>query len=631
MSLENDLEKYASSYKIFIESSLVLDLNVSKFCEKITPLLQKYKNKIIIPYKDVEQLNLTNKFNLIMGDISSKVLIEIKGDHADPPTNELYKIVFSQNKDKHKILFITQNYSLGKEINKINSSADTDHKIVILKINKNGLLEEFDFSNIFKRSYNKLKKSFSSTSNSEKEIVKVVDAFKLVTKVTKIKDTEKLRVSYYPKENDTIVTDSKRIIRLGKEIAAGGEGIVYHIDGKYVAKIYKQDKVTKLRYEKLKKMVSKKIDCDGICYPTELIYNDKNEFVGYVMPKAAGYEIGKSIFLSQKIFERKFPNWKKKEVVETIVTILKKMKYLHDRNIIMGDINQANILVVSPKEVYFVDTDSYQIEEFPCPVGMLNFVAPEIQGKKFSERLRTIGNENFAIATLLFMLMLPGKAPYSQQGSENAKDSIIKMEFPYPIDEKGGKKIPRGAWGYIWSNLPFEIKEKFYRTFMKGEKYSTEKTRLSVKDWLLVFEEYLNQLKSGALRKIDPNMEEIYPKQYNKEDKVMKKLDPNNQAVQANVAPTSSYNNRNINNGWGGFYSTVQSFLNNNNYGNQNNNNFFSNNNNITNQSNNLVGNQNNNQQLNNKNNNSQIDPQLQKEVRNILKNVSMLLGKTRW
>ena len=47
------------------------------------------------------------------------------------------------------------------------------------------------------------------------------------------------------------------------------------------------------------------------------------------------------------------------------------MVYLHERNIIMGDINALNILVVSPTEVYFVDTDSYQIEEFPCPVWNL--------------------------------------------------------------------------------------------------------------------------------------------------------------------------------------------------------------------------------------------------------------------
>lgn len=92
---------------------------------------------------------------------------------------------------------------------------------------------------------------------------------------------------------------------------------------------------------------------------------------------------------------------------------MKKVDYLHERNIILGDINPANILVVSPKEVYFVDTDSYQIENFPCPVGTDNFTAREIQGKNYAEFLHMMGNEYFALATLLFMIIVPGKPPYS--------------------------------------------------------------------------------------------------------------------------------------------------------------------------------------------------------------------------
>ena len=40
-----------------------------------------------------------------------------------------------------------------------------------------------------------------------------------------------------------------------------------------------------------------------------------------------------------------------------------------------------------------------------------------------------MGNENFAVATLLFMIMLPGKPPYSQQGGEDPVSNIMKMNF----------------------------------------------------------------------------------------------------------------------------------------------------------------------------------------------------------
>lgn len=133
------------------------------------------------------------------------------------------------------------------------------------------------------------------------------------------------------------------------------------------------------------------------------------------MRQAHGRELQRCVFQPQ-LLKRYFPNWTKQDTVTLCITILKKLKYLHDRNVILGDINPNNILVVSPTEVYFVDTDSYQIEGFPCPVGTINFTAPEIQRKDFSTFLRTIGNERFAVATLLFMIMLPGKPPVLPAG-----------------------------------------------------------------------------------------------------------------------------------------------------------------------------------------------------------------------
>lgn len=163
-------------------------------------------------------------------------------------------------------------------------------------------------------------------------------------------------------------------------------------------------------------------------FPLAVLHNTRNEFVGYLMPEAKGKELQKCVFIPQ-LLKKTHPDWKKTETVQLCITILKKLKYLHERNVILGDINPNNILVESPTEVYFVDTDSYQIEGFPCPVGTINFTAPEIQRKKFDTFLRTLGNERFAVATLLFMIMLPGKSPYSLQGGENQIDNIINGDF----------------------------------------------------------------------------------------------------------------------------------------------------------------------------------------------------------
>lgn len=69
-----------------------------------------------------------------------------------------------------------------------------------------------------------------------------------------------------------------------KELGKGGEGTVYktELEG-FVVKIYKPEKLTRLRHEKLKFMLTKNIDCEGVCFPSAMIYNLNNEFVGYLM------------------------------------------------------------------------------------------------------------------------------------------------------------------------------------------------------------------------------------------------------------------------------------------------------------------------------------------------------------
>lgn len=152
-------------------------------------------------------------------------------------------------------------------------------------------------------------------------------------------------------------------------------------------------------------------------------------------------------------------------------------------NIIVGDINALNILVETNGKIWFVDTDSYQIENFPCPVGTVNFTAPEIQGKDYANFIRTKNHELFAIATMIFMILFPGKPPYSQQGGESQSDNIKKMNFPYWCSEKSEVNPPEGSWNFIWSHLTAKVKENFCMTFKNNQ-------RKNIEDWLEVLKKY---------------------------------------------------------------------------------------------------------------------------------------------
>lgn len=299
-------------------------------------------------------------------------------------------------------------------------------------------------------------------------------------------------------------------VELTKKIGEGGEGSVFETNlganSDYVAKIYARSKLVDTKIEKLKLMLTKSIKLPGVCFPVALIKNEQNECVGFLMPRAEGVELGKSVFMP-KLLQQKFPSWTRRDTIQLCITILDKIKYLNDRGVILGDINGQNILIVSPTEVYFVDCDSYQIGKYPCPAGTAHFTPPEAQGKDYNTFLRTQAMENFAIATLLFMIMLPGKAPYAVVGGADPAENIRNGTFAYESNDIS--RIPPGKWGYIWSHMSFNTRRAFVETFRKGGECFTPEKRMDAGQWLKVFIAYQHGIDHMLDR--DPMAMDIFP------------------------------------------------------------------------------------------------------------------------
>ena len=521
---QNVLNSYAKNWKIFIDTCSILHFAADKFWMNIIPYIQKYQNKIIIPSRSIEELQkheantrnpelAENAKNclMVLDKLMKADFVEIRGEPSDNFADNVFQVVFTKFRMTHKLLLITQDNDLAKDIIALNSNKSVKaNPVHVKRINQYGFLSNFKW----KTDNNQFDRAERNKRNNRDENLNKDEVFQICKNVTSLDDSIPL-ANHIPTENENVYISSQDFVKLESKVAAGGEGLIYTTNTPYVAKIYKKEINTQRKYEKIKLMLSRNIKCEGICYPVAALYNSEKEFVGYLMPKAKGKELQTSIFIKPR-FLKCFPNWIKRDTVELCITILKKIKYLHDRNIVMGDINPANILVVSPKEVYFVDTDSYQVENFPCPVGTINYTAPEIQRKHFSDFLRTMGNENFAVATLLFMIMLPGKPPYSQQGGEDPINNIIRMDFSYPFEESSNKKTPEGPWRYIWSHLTYKLKKAFYNSFRKGGAYAAETDRLTVDEWLSVFTEYLELLDNGTLGKQDKMSEELFPVRHKK-------------------------------------------------------------------------------------------------------------------
>ena len=317
-----------------------------------------------------------------------------------------------------------------------------------------------------------------------------------------------------PKAGETVQVSnakSNRNMKLGTLLGEGGEGRVYTVEGSanLVAKIFDKGHLTAHREAKIDLLIDKSLTRKGICFPEYKVKNANGEFVGYAMRKAKGKEFQRTIF-NPKRFRETFPNWKKIDLVDVCISFLEHIKYLHSLNIIVGDINPKNLMVDSQKNVFIIDADSWQIEGYPCPVGTQMFTPPALLGGAYSEKLRTKEDENFAVATMLFMILITGQFPYMRKGTDGDQVKLIKEGvFAFQYENHNDKNQPEGDWKFMWSHVHKPVKDMFWHTFHKdGKRY---KNRPSSDEWLKVFEDYRRQLSSESATNFDPMSNDVYP------------------------------------------------------------------------------------------------------------------------
>lgn len=299
-----------------------------------------------------------------------------------------------------------------------------------------------------------------------------------------------LPVSFIPQQGALILDSWGAQSLLVRSLGLGGQGSVYLTDKAQVCKLYDDSHRTMDVCQKLQLMLTRPLQYPGVCWPRSLAFNQNREFVGFLMDKAKGKELQKVIFLRSALVST-FPNWTRIQLVTLTINILKAISFLHAGNVILGDINPLNILVVDENHVYIIDTDSFQIEGFPCPVGTPSFLTPELAGKNLRGILRTYDQEYFAVTTLVFMLVMLGKAPYSHKGGSDPSKNVRDGIFPYSRPGRNGSNgVPEGDCDSMWNNLPYHLKEKFHQAFTDGNRFPTH-------EWITVMERYRSDLVRG--------------------------------------------------------------------------------------------------------------------------------------
>jgi DNA-binding helix-hairpin-helix protein with protein kinase domain len=93
-------------------------------------------------------------------------------------------------------------------------------------------------------------------------------------------------------------------VKVVRELGKGGEGIAYLTETQEVLKIYKPENLTQDKRQKVEAITRKNLQFEGICLPTQIVLNERNQFTGYIMPKAEGFEMKNCIFNPQLLKQK---------------------------------------------------------------------------------------------------------------------------------------------------------------------------------------------------------------------------------------------------------------------------------------------------------------------------------------
>ena len=315
--------------------------------------------------------------------------------------------------------------------------------------------------------------------------------------------------------------DKTRLFTLGAPIMSDHSSITYSTDNRELfAKIYTQKALQIDLFEnKAKRMVKENVDIKGVCWPKALLTNSYGEFVGILVPSCSGVQLSKSVLSGTAAIKQFFPTWDKRDICTVSHTILDTICKLQKLGIRFGCFNPASVYIVNPTEVYFVDTDSWQIEGYPTLSRNVTFTPPELLSEQQKPRLFNKDEENYQIALLTFMLMMPGKYPYAKKRRVDSYESIKDMSFPFSLGGEARRSAdaekPSGAWQIVWDHLPFKMCSKFYHTFHANGDFSKPGSRLKDYEWAFAVEEF------GRHLSLDENSESrsLMPRTFRRDDK----------------------------------------------------------------------------------------------------------------
>jgi hypothetical protein len=279
----------------------------------------------------------------------------------------------------------------------------------------------------------------------------------------------------------------------GTRIASGGEGSIFEVagDAGRVLKIYHQ--FAPGRLAKLRSMLATPPDDPfrsrsnhiSFCWPEGLVFDEQGVSCGFIMPRLdCGTHQPVAVYWNPHDRREIAPGFTWKYLVVTGANIASLVDLLHAQGHVIGDLNEENILVDSRALVTIVDCDSMQIREAAngtlhrSPVAREAYISPERLGIAMATCDRTPQDDCWALAVLLFQLLMEGQHPTDGRGVPEARHERLRHGI-FPCLGHPGLSAPK--YSVPLDVLTPEVLDLFVRCFRDG--HSDPSLRPSAAEW----------------------------------------------------------------------------------------------------------------------------------------------------
>ncbi len=224
-------------------------------------------------------------------------------------------------------------------------------------------------------------------------------------------------------------------------IGSGGEGSIYTLDElpDLVAKVYHSPSGT--IGAKLALMVDNPPNMPAlgghvsIAWPLDTLHSalpvSAGNTVGFLMHKISSMQPVTSAY-NPAARKRNFPHYTYKHLCAVAINIAIVVDAIHDRNYVIGDINESNIMVSADGLVTLIDTDSFQVFDqsdgtiYRSPVGKPEYTSPDLQGHRFDQVDRDVYHDRFGLGVIIYQLLLEGIHPYQGRWTGSGEPPAIE-------------------------------------------------------------------------------------------------------------------------------------------------------------------------------------------------------------